>query len=126
MSGCTREQETRLEDTQRSRAEVGCDTDHWRLPTSVLRQAEQNFCGVEAQWDLGLDSHLIDAQLGFLSDGRPHSRLMKAQLGFFCEPLRDKPKIPKILRNYISAEVGREAAVRKEAKKKNKRGVRNA
>ena len=25
VSGCTREQETRLEDTQRSRAEVGCD-----------------------------------------------------------------------------------------------------
>ena len=40
---------------------------------------------------------------------------MKAHLGFLCEPLRDKPKI---------AEVGREAAVRKEPK--NKRGVRNA
>ena len=51
---------------------------------------------------------------------------MKAQLGFLCEPLRDKQKIPKILRNYISAEVGRdrEAAVRKEPK--NERGVRNA
>ena len=47
---------------------------------------------------------------------------MKAQLGFLCEPLRDKPKI---LRNFISAEVGREAAVRKEPKK-NKRRVRNA
>ena len=96
----------------------------------MLRQAEQNFCGVEAQWDLGLDSHLIDAQLGFLSEGRPHSHLMDPQLGFFlseegqgsarilCEPLRDKPKIPKILRNHISAEVGRdrEAAVRKELK----------
>ena len=49
----------------------------------MLRQAEQNFCGMEAQWDLGLDSHLIDAQLGFLSEGRPHSHLMDAQLGFF-------------------------------------------
>ena len=43
---------------------------------------------VSLEWrlsgDLGLDSHLIDAQLGF-----------------FCEPLRDKPKIPKILRNHI-------------------------
>ena len=86
MSGCTREQETRLEDTQRSRAEVGCGTattEGYR-PVCFVRQAEQNFCGVEAQWDLGLDSHLIDAQLGFLSEGRPHSQLMEAQLGFFC------------------------------------------
>ena len=37
----------------------------------MLRQAEQNFCGVEAQWDLGLDSHLIDAQLGFFVRRRP-------------------------------------------------------
>ena len=59
-----------------------------------------------------------------MSEEGPNSHLMKAQLGLLCEPLRDKPKIPKILRNYISAEVGREAAVRKEPK--NKRGVRNA
>ena len=50
----------------------------------MLRQAEQSFCEVEAQWDLGFDSHLMDAQLGFLSEGRPHSQLMEAQLGFFC------------------------------------------
>ena len=35
----------------------------------MLRQAEQNFCEVEAQWDLGLVSHLMDAQLGYLSEG---------------------------------------------------------
>ena len=37
---------------------------------------------MEAQWDLGFDSHLKDAQLGFLSEGRPHSHSMDAQLGF--------------------------------------------
>ena len=42
----------------------------------MLRQAEQKFCEVEAQWELGFDSHLMDAQLGFLSEGRPHSHLM--------------------------------------------------
>ena len=75
---------------------------------SVL--VEQCFSGYRALWDQALDSHLIDAQLGFfirrssaqtfdgrsarifLSEESSHSHLMKAQFGFLCELLRDKPR----------------------------------
>ena len=72
---------------------------------------EQCFSGNRALWDQALDSHLIDAQLGFfirrsseqtfdgrsariffLSEESSHSHLMKAQLGFLYELLRDKPR----------------------------------
>ena len=72
----------------------------------MLRQAEQNFCGVEAQWDLGLDSHLIDAQLGFLSEGRPHSHLMDAQLGFFVRRRPAQPFDEGSARIFVRASPG--------------------
>ena len=72
----------------------------------MLRQAEQNFCGVEAQWNLGLDSHLIDAQLGFLSEGRPHSHLMDAQLGFFVRRSPAQPFDEGSARIFVRASPG--------------------
>ena len=61
---------------------------------------------MEAQWDLGFDSHLIDAQLGFLSEGRPHSHLMDAQLGFVVRRRPAQPFDEGSARIFVRASPG--------------------
>ena len=88
VSGCTREQETRrLEDTEVS----------GRSRERGYRQEWFGCAELQWLWDQAMDSHLIDAQLGF-----------------FIRRSSAQTLDGKILRNHISAEVCREAAVRKE------------